>query len=62
MLVSDGYKKPHLIGCEATCVHEEAAKRIPTVRFTEKRFLLSYAIVLLRIFAVMKVRREHPEY
>ena len=34
MLVSDGDKKPHLISCEATCVHEKVAKRIPNVRFT----------------------------
>ena len=34
MLVSDGDKKLHLISCEATCVHEEVAKRIPNVRFT----------------------------
>ena len=32
-----GMKKPHLINCEATCIHEEVAKRIPNVRFT--RFL-----------------------
>ena len=35
MLVSDGDEKLHLISCEATCVHEEGAKRIPNVRFTE---------------------------
>ena len=29
-----GMKKPHLIDCEAICVHEEVAKRIPNVRFT----------------------------
>ena len=34
MLVSDGDEKPHLINCEAICVHEEEAKRIPNVRFT----------------------------
>ena len=34
MLVSDGDKKPHLINCEAICVHEEEAKRIPNVCFT----------------------------
>ena len=38
MLVSDGDEKLHLISCEATCIHEEVAKRIPNVRFT-KRFL-----------------------
>ena len=37
MLVSDGDKKPHLISCEATCVHEEVAKRIPNVRLTTNR-------------------------
>ena len=26
MLVSDGDKKPHLINCEAICVHEEGAR------------------------------------
>ena len=26
-------KKHHLISCEATCVHEEVAKRIPHERF-----------------------------
>ena len=36
MLVSDGDKKPHLISCEATCVHEEVAKRIPNVRFINR--------------------------
>ena len=36
MLVSDGDKKPHLIRCEATCVHEEVAERISNVRFTKK--------------------------
>ena len=35
MLVSDGEKKPHLMYCEAICVHEEVAKRIPNVRFTK---------------------------
>ena len=34
MLVSDEDAKTHLISCEATCVHEEVAKRIPNVRFT----------------------------
>ena len=34
MLISDVDKKPHLISCEATCVHEEVVKRIPNVRFT----------------------------
>ena len=37
MLVSDGDKKPHLISCEATCVHEEVAKRIPNVCFTAEK-------------------------
>ena len=32
-----GIKKPHLINCEAICVHEEEAKRIPNVRFTGKK-------------------------
>ena len=34
MFVSDGDEKLHLISCEATCVHEGVAKRIPNVRFT----------------------------
>ena len=34
MLVSDGDKKPHLINCEATCVYEEATKRISNIHLT----------------------------
>ena len=37
MLVADEDAKTHLLRCEATCVHEEVAKRIPNVCFTYRR-------------------------
>ena len=42
MLVSDGAFYPHLVSCEATCVHEEVAKRIPNVRFTQTSTLVEF--------------------